>query len=74
MAAYTSRQTTGINPYSVGNKIYGGGRSNPTSGPVDKLGYRERDAKSAARRNAILRRMKANQSGKFSSADSMRTV
>lgn len=72
--AYTPRSNSGINPYSVGNKIYGGGRSNPTSGPVDKTGYRERDAKSAARRSAILRRMKSNQKGNFGSADSLRTV
>lgn len=31
--------------YSAGNKVYGMGRSNPTSGPVDPIGYRERDAK-----------------------------
>lgn len=30
--------------YSAGNKTYGFGRSNPTSGPVDPLGYKERDA------------------------------
>lgn len=29
--------------YAAGNKVYGFGRSNPTSGPVDPLGYRERD-------------------------------
>lgn len=34
-----------IQAYSAGNKTYGFGRSNATSGPVDKLGYRERDAK-----------------------------
>lgn len=74
MAAYNSRQTSAINPYAVGNKIYGGGRSNPTSGPVDKLGYKERDAKSAARRAAVLRRMQANQKGNFASADAQRKV
>jgi hypothetical protein len=39
--------------YSAGNKTYGFGRSNPTSGPVDKLGYRERNLM----QNAIARRM-----------------
>lgn len=72
--AYSSRSTTGAAPYSVGNKIYGGGRSFPTMGPVDKLGYRERDAKTKARRNAVLRRMKANSNAKYASADSLRKV
>jgi len=58
-----------FNPYAAGNKIYGGGRSNPTSGPVDKAGYRERDLKSKARRNALLRRMKATQTGRYMSSD-----
>lgn len=74
MAAYFSNRTSGINPYAAGDKIYGGGRPFPTSGPVDPLGYRERDAKATARRNAILRRMRANQSGKYASADSLREV
>jgi hypothetical protein len=43
-------------------------------GPVDKLGYKERDAKSKARRDAILRRMKAKSTGKYASADALRTV
>lgn len=73
--AYTSRSQSGVAPYSVGNKVYGGGRSFPNLGPVaDKSGYRERDAKSKARRNAILRRLKANSGGKYASADSMRKV
>lgn len=53
-----------FNSYAAGNKVYGGGRSFPTMGPVDKLGYRERDAKTKARRNALLRRMQAGQAGK----------
>lgn len=72
--AYTPKSSSSIAPYSVGNKIYGGGRSFPTMGPVDKLGYKERDAKHAARRSAILRRMKAKQSGKHASADAQRKV
>jgi len=72
--AYSPRSTSGAAPYAVGNKIYGGGRSFPTMGPVDKLGYRERDAKTKARRSAILRRMKANSNAKYASADSLRKV
>jgi hypothetical protein len=53
----------GINRYSAGSKVYGSGRSNPTSGPVDPMGYRQRDLTAAARRNAILARLKAQQTG-----------
>ncbi len=74
MAAYTPRSTSSFNPYSAGDKIYGGGRSFPTSGPVDKTGYRERDLTSQARRDAILRRLKATQSGNYASPDAMRKV
>lgn len=72
--AYFSDRTSEINPYSVGNKVYGGGRSFPTMGPVDPMGYRERDAKASARRDAVLRRLKAQQAGKYASADALRTV
>lgn len=72
--AYFSRETADIIPYSVGNRIYGGGRSSPNIGPVDRMGYAERDATAAARRNAILRRMQSLQGGKFASADALRTV
>lgn len=60
-----------FNSYAAGNKVYGAGRSNPTSGPVDKLGFRERDLAAKARRNAILRRLKARQGGKFMSSASL---
>jgi hypothetical protein len=56
-------------PYAVGNKVYGGGRSYPTSGPVDKTGYRERDLQLKARRNAMLRRLKALQKKNWRSPD-----
>lgn len=55
--------------YAAGNKVYGGGRSNPTMGPVDPLGYRERDLATAARRNALLRRLKASMSKNYMSPD-----
>lgn len=63
-----------INPYAVGNKVYGGGRSFPTSGPVDPMGYAERDLRAAAQRNAMLRRMKANMAGNFASPDAQRSI
>ena len=46
-----------IQAYSAGAKTYGFGRSNATSGPVDPLGYRERDAKPMTTPGAIQRRM-----------------
>jgi hypothetical protein len=61
-------------PYLVGNKVYGGGRSFPNLGPSDPTGYRERDLKHAARRSAILRRLKSQQSGKHASPDVGRVV
>lgn len=58
-----------FNSYAAGNKVYGGGRSFPTMGAVDKLGYRERDLKTRAKRNAMLRRLKAGNAKKYKSAD-----
>lgn len=72
--AYSSQQQRDLRPYAVGKRIYGGGRSFPNIGPSDPLGYKERDAKTAARRSALLRRMKAKQSGKHMSADAMRSI
>lgn len=41
--------------YSAGNKVYGSGRSNPTSGPVDPAGYVERsnNKKASNRRSGL---------------------
>ena len=58
-----------FNSYAAGKKVYGGGRSFPTMGAVDKLGYRERDLKTKARRNALLRRLKKGQAKNFMSQD-----
>jgi hypothetical protein len=63
---------TGFNKYAAGSKIYGGGRPFPTSGPVDKLGYRIRDAETKARRNAMLRRLKAGNSKNYMNQDWLR--
>lgn len=70
--AYTPMIAYEFNPYAVGNKIYGGGRSFPTSGAVDPLGYKERDLQTKSRRDALLRRMRAQQSGNYLSADYLR--
>jgi hypothetical protein len=58
-----------FNPYAAGAKTYGMMRSAPNYGPVDKQGYRERDAQHRARRNAVLRRMKKSASGQFAHPD-----
>lgn len=54
--------------YAAGNKVYGGGRSNPTSGPVDKTGYKERDAKAKTMRDAALRRLKSRRGKQYMSS------
>lgn len=75
LATYLLGSSTGgggFRPYAAGNKVYGGGRSMPTIGPVDPLGYKERDALTAAKRNALLNRLKAQQSGNFMSPQWLR--
>lgn len=71
---YQNNTSGGMNPYAVGNKVYGGSRSMPSIGPNDPTGYRERDQRYKARREAIERRLKARKNGKPFSADAMRTV
>lgn len=61
-------------PYSAGDKIYGGGRDAPNIGPVDPSGYRDRDLKYQARRAAMLRRLKAVNSGNYGSPDVGRLI
>lgn len=61
-------------PYSVGNRVYGGGMPQPTLGPVDRTGYKERDLQTRARRDAILRRLKATNAKNFASADAQRVL
>lgn len=60
----------GFNPFGAGNKVYGGGRSAPNIGPVtNREGYEDRDREARLRRNALLRRMKAGQRGRYMSSD-----
>jgi hypothetical protein len=48
----------GFNPYAAGKKHYGSGRPMPTVGKVtDRAGYTKRDARAAARKEALLRRL-----------------
>lgn len=48
---------SGFNPYAAGNKVYGMLRDAPNIGPVDKMGYKERDARAKLRKRAISRRL-----------------
>jgi hypothetical protein len=68
LSAYQGKPDS-YNAYAAGNKIYGSGRSNPTMGPVDPTGYRERDAVVRLKRNALLRRMKAGNKKDYMSSD-----
>lgn len=61
-------------PYTAGNKVYGGGRDAPNFGPVDSMGYKERDLKYQARRDAMLRRLEAIKKKNFMSADVGRII
>lgn len=61
-----------FNKFAAGNKSYGGGRPMPTVGPVDPMGYAERDRMAASQRNAILRRLKAGNKKDYFSSDWMR--
>lgn len=62
-------------PYLVGNRVYNGFSPSPRVGPVaNRGGYKERDLKHRARRNAILKRLKAKKNKKFASADAQREV
>ena len=48
----------GFNSLAAGRKHYGTGRPMPTVGKVtNKGGYKKRDVKAAARRDALLRRL-----------------
>lgn len=62
-----------FNPYGAGQKLYGSGRSAPNIGPTNSPeGYYTRDRKAKARRNAMLRKMKADQSGRRMNPDWLR--
>lgn len=67
-AMYGLKKPDAYTPYAAGQKMYGAGQYNPTSGPVDKAGYRQRDLEMSAKKEAMLRRLKASQSGNYNSA------
>lgn len=62
-----------FNPFGAGQKVYGGGRYAPNVGPTSSPdGYRTRDMVAKARRQAMLKRLKANQRGRYMSEESLR--
>lgn len=62
-----------FNPYGAGEKVYEGGRSSPNLGPTaNREGYNERDRKAKAKRMAMLRMMKAKQTGNYNRPDALR--
>ena len=61
-----------FNPYAAGAEIYNSIASSPTRGAVDKTGYAQRDRKLAAKRNAILAKMKAINAGNLASPNVQR--
>lgn len=54
-----------FNRYAAGAKRYGLLRDAPNIGPVDPVGYRERDLKAQARKSAVQRRLKAMKDGSY---------
>lgn len=67
-----SRTNYEFNQYAAGSKVYNGGDSAPHRGPMDKGALADRKIKTEARRNALLRRMKATQSGNYMNSDALR--
>jgi hypothetical protein len=55
-------------PYAAGSKLYGYGRSNPTSGQISSdgmQGYRARDRATRLRRQNTLAKMQATQQQQY---------
>lgn len=61
-----------FNPYAAGKKIYGNMTYAPTRGKVDKSGYAARDARIAAKKAAVLAKMKANNTGAYANENALR--
>lgn len=61
-----------FSPYAAGSKTYGQSMKSPTMGPVDRTGYRARDRRLKAKRNAVLAKMKAGNAGAFASPNYLR--
>lgn len=70
-----SNYNGGFQPYAAGAKRYGAsGRDAPNIGPTGSPeGYKERDRIKKAKRNYMLKAMKAKNKGRFMSPESLRT-
>lgn len=67
--AYVQGRGQSFNKYAAGRKKYMGGKNAPNTGPTADLGgYRKRDATAAAKKAAMLRRLKAIQKGNYMSS------
>jgi hypothetical protein len=76
-AQYGDKKLDGYNPLAAGAKQYGaaGAGNAPNRGPVSaqgQRGYDERTMKANAQRNALLRRMQAEQKGAYADPDVLR--
>lgn len=67
---YLSWRGNTQNKYAAGIKRYGAsGRIGPNIGKPDRVGYRKRDRKAQAKRDAMLKRMMAGQGKRYMSKD-----
>lgn len=65
--------TYGMNPFAAGRKQYGGGTTySPTMGQVDRSGYKDREMRNKAKRDAMLKYLQDRQSGSMASAAALK--
>lgn len=63
----------GYNKFAVGQKRYNGGTTfSPTMGQVDRTGYKDREMRNNAKREAYLRWLQDNQRGASGSVNAQR--
>lgn len=70
---YLRGQGQAFNPYAAGQKRYGS-KPSPNMGPNSAPGYKDREVRAREHRNAILRRLKAQQSGQYMNPDYLRMM
>jgi hypothetical protein len=66
--------TIAFNPYAAGNKVYSQVSGAPNIGPSDKAGYAERDKIRAAKKSALLAKMKAVNVGAYADPNVLRST
>jgi hypothetical protein len=72
--AYLQGAGQSFQKYAAGTRRYGGGRDVPNIGPSDPMGYAVRDRMNNAKRNAMLRRLKAQQKMRYMSTDNLEPI